>query len=183
VAAGYGELSFRPLQRDDFGLVLRWLRAPHVRRWWPSPDDPTEADVEEQYGPSVDAVAPMEVFVIGVGALPVGVIQRYRQVDWPEWDEAVGVPGAAGIDYLIGEPDHLRRGIGTAAITAFARLVLDRYPEVDAVVAAPQLGNRPSCRALERAGFDLVTQRCLGWEDAAGIYLLPRPGRLVREDQ
>jgi aminoglycoside 6'-N-acetyltransferase len=81
------------------------------------------------------------------------VIQRYRHCDHPDWDRAVGIPNAGGIDYYIGEPDHLRRGVGSAAIAAFAIDTLHRYPDIDWVVAAPQQANVASWRALEGAGF------------------------------
>jgi len=60
---------------------------------------------------------------------------------------------AAGIDYLIGEPGLTGRGYGTAAICLFTTLTFRRYPQADAIVAAPQQANVGSWRALERAGY------------------------------
>ena len=127
------ELSFRPLERSDFAVVSRWLGAPHVARWWMEPAD--AASVEAHYGPCVDGDDPTEIFVITSGQHCIGMIQRYRLSDDAAWDRAIGMPGAAGIDYLIGEPEWLGIGVGALAIEAFTDAVSVAYPDVTAVVA------------------------------------------------
>lgn len=170
-------LEFLPLTRNDFALLRRWLLTPHVREWWR--DEPTEQYVEQQYGPVVDGTDPTRAFTIRLDGVPIGLIQSYRHVDEPDWDRLVGVPDAAGIDYLIGAPEHCGRGVGTAVLAEFAKLVLDRYPDIATVVAAPQRDNRASCRALEKAGFTLLETRDLQSDDpsdfgVSAIYVLPR---------
>ena len=149
------ELSFRPLVRDDFPLLSRWLAEPHVAKWWCSPSD--MAYVEQEYGPAIDGTDPTELFILQIAgqavAQPIGLFQRYLLDDYPDWAAAVGFPGAAGIDYLIGEPGLVGQGIGSRAIRAFSADVLARYPDANAVVAAPQQANFASWKALERAGF------------------------------
>ena len=97
--------------------------------------------VTATYGPCITGEDPTEVFVIELDGEPVGLIQRYRHDDFPEWKRAVGGAHAAGIDYLVGEPGRVGQGVGTAAIAVFAADTLVRYPDVDCVVAAP---NRPT---------------------------------------
>lgn len=182
-----GEITFHPLTRADFPLLLRWLNAPHVRAWWRGPAV-TPAAIEADYGPQVDGADPARVFVFHYGGVhggvhggtAAGLIQCYRHADHPDWDRAVGVPGAAGIDYFIGEERQCGRGLGTAVITAFTPLVFGFYPDTTVIVATPQRDNRASCRALEKAGFTLLHQRVLDSDDpsdsgVAAIYLLRRP--------
>jgi aminoglycoside 6'-N-acetyltransferase len=175
----HGAVTFIPLARADFPLVLRWLRAPHVRTWWWG-GEPTAGDVEREYGPAVDGTEPTRMYTIRLDAEPVGVIQCYRHADHPDWEHAVGMAGAAGIDYFIGDSERCGRGVGSAVIAAFVPVVLGRYPEVDHVVAAPRVDNRPSCRALEKAGFVLVDVRDLGSDHPSdpgpsAIYARARP--------
>jgi RimJ/RimL family protein N-acetyltransferase len=171
-------IIFRPLTRADFPLLARWLAAPHVRAWWRDGLTSLE-DIEREYGPPVDSIDPTRVFIFRVDDVPVGMIQCYRHADDPEWDRAVGVPSAAGIDYLIGEAAHCGRGVGAAAITAFVSIVFDLYPDIATIVAAPQADNRASCRALEKAGFRLVEERELDSGDpsddgVSAVYVLSR---------
>jgi RimJ/RimL family protein N-acetyltransferase len=177
--ASPGSIAFEPLTRDDFPLLGRWLAAPHVQAWWR--DGLTSpADVEREYGPVVDATDPTRAFVIRLDGTPVGLIQCYRHADHPEWDRAVGVPSAAGIDYLVGDPGHCGRGVGSAAIADFTGVVFDLYPDVVTVVAVPQADNRASRRALEKAGFRLLGERDLDSDDPSdegisALYARARP--------
>jgi aminoglycoside 6'-N-acetyltransferase len=151
-------IAFRPLCRGDFALLSVWLEREHVARWWPDPHDP--ASLEAHYGPSIDALDPTEVFVTLVEDRPVGMIQRYLVADYPEWERAVRSAGvtepAVGIDYLIGEPDLIGRGLGPRVISAFVAETWARYPEVPQLVVAVQQENRHSWRALEKCGFERV---------------------------
>jgi aminoglycoside 6'-N-acetyltransferase len=149
-------VATRPLTGTDLALVSRWLAQPHVAHWWRDPAD--LASVRQAYQPSIDGDDPTEVFVIEAEGRAAGLIQRYLIDDEPAWARAVRATGvvsgcAAGIDYLIGEPELTGRGYGTAAIAAFTALTLQRYPQADVVVAAPQQANVPSWRALARAGY------------------------------
>jgi RimJ/RimL family protein N-acetyltransferase len=172
-------ITIRPLARDDFSLLHRWLTTTHVRAWWRG-EPATPDGVERKYGPRVDGRTPTRVFVIEAAGHPVGIIQCYRHANHPDWNRAVGIDAAAGIDYFIGEPDQLGRGIGSRAIASFTQHVFALYPDLDTIVAAPQADNRPSRRALEKAGFTLHGERRLDSDDPSdsgpsAIYTLARP--------
>lgn len=152
--SGERTVGFRPLARSDFSAVARWLEQEHVHRWWPDARD--AAAIEAHYGPSVEGSSPTLVFVVEIDGASVGLMQCYRLADYPDWQRAVGGNDAAGIDYLIGEPSLIGRGIGSATISAFVSVVFTIYPDIHRIVAAPQQANIPSWRALERAGFSRV---------------------------
>lgn len=178
-----GDVSFRPLAAADLCRLGDWLREEHVQRWWsdPSPQDRVEA----KYLPRISGAEPTQVFVILWDRHPVGIIQRYRISDYPDWADALAPSSwssatAAGIDYLLGEPELVGQGIGTAAIARFSSLVFDDYADVDTIVVTPQEANRASCRALQKAGYRLSWTGVLDSEDPsdagiAALYLLRRP--------
>ena len=119
-------------------------------------------------------------FVIEADSAPVGLIQHYRHADYSEWDAAVGVPAAAGTDYLVGDPAYTGKGVGSTAIALAADHALAAYPEVACVVAVPQADNPASRRALEKAGFRLREIRDLDSDDPSdagpgAIYVKARP--------
>lgn len=162
-------ISFRPLARADFPQVSRWLAAPHVARWWQRPAD--LASIERAYGPCVDGTDPTEFFIIEVDGADAGLIQRYRLADYPEWERAVNVAGAAGIDYLVGEVNQTGKGVASRAIRDFTAHVLERYPDVSGVVAAPQQENIASWKALENAGYERQWEGKLDSDDPSDAGL------------
>ena len=173
------DVSLRALTRADFPLLREWLHEPHVREWWrgPAPELP---DVEREYGPPVDGTEPSDCRLVLADGEPVGLIQGYRHADHPDWDEAVGIPDAVGVDYLIGPPGLRGRGIAPAAIAVFAAELLARHPDAAVVVAVPQQANRASCRALEKAGFTLARVATLASDDPSdsgpsALYTYARP--------
>jgi aminoglycoside 6'-N-acetyltransferase len=167
--------------RTDLPQLHTWLLRPHVRQWWR--DVPADlATVEREYGACIDGDDPTELFVIEALGRPVGMIQRYLLADEPEWravlEPILGVGDAAGIDYLIGEPDAIGRGLGTAAIAAFVPSVFARHP-VDRIVVTVQQANIASWRILEKAGFARVWEGELSSPDPSDegpeyVYLLER---------
>lgn len=157
-------VTFRPCTVHDLPMLAGWLAQPHVARWWR--EDPGLAAVTARYRPCLDGRDPTELFILESAGIPAGFFQRYRVADDPGWTAALrgaGQPAmenAIGIDYLIGEPALTGRGLGTAAITAFTRLALARYPAAGLVAVAVSQDNAASWRALEKAGY----RRCWAGE-------------------
>jgi aminoglycoside 6'-N-acetyltransferase len=173
---------FRPMTEDDFALMERWLRQDHVQRWW---RDPTAADrVAEKYGPRIRGDHPVQMCVVLWDDRPIGFIQRYRTADDPDFARAIAPSGlrfesAGGIDYAIGEPALVGRGIGSRMVTTFSASTFEHYPDIDAIVVTPQARNHASCRALEKAGYGLAWTGLLDSDhpsDAgpATLYVLQR---------
>jgi aminoglycoside 6'-N-acetyltransferase len=171
------------MRADDLPDVVRWLAEPHVREWWRGrPAD--LVSVRAKYLPRIEGEEPTEMFVIAAGQRPIGMIQRYRVADYPDWADTLAAvlaaEPAAGIDYLIGEPDAVQRGYGSAAITAITAMIFEQWPDISAVVVGVQQANRPSWRALERADFRRVWAGQLDSDDPsdsgpAYVYLRSRP--------
>lgn len=171
-------IEFHSFRRDDLPLLARWLAAPHVARWWPREDDSLEA-LEAHYGPSIDGTDPTRHFLIIADGRAVGFCETYLHADTPEWDRAIGLPGVAGIDYLIGEPELCGRGLGTRFIGAFCAFVFGLYPRISGIASVPQAANPASRRVLEKNGFRLIDIREVESDDPGdagpcAIYLLPR---------
>ena len=163
-------LSFRPLAEADLPRLARWLDAAHVRKWWR--DGSGLEQVREKYLPRIRGREPTEVFVIVYDTRDVGIIQRYRLRAYPDWDGTIAgtgvtVPDAAGIDYLIGDPEKVGRGTGTRAVQDFTELLFADYTDIEIIVVTPQQANRASCRVLEKAGYELRWSGRLDSDDPA----------------
>jgi aminoglycoside 6'-N-acetyltransferase len=176
------KLALRQLDRADLPRLSRWLEAPHVKRWWREPGDPDA--VEATYGPAIDGADPTELLIAELDARPIGMLQRYRIADNPDYQRALDPAGpprpAAGIDYLIGEPDLTGRGLGPLVIAQGSTGAWTAYPEIVALVVTVQVDNRQSWRALEKAGYrrtwsGLVDSGDPSDEGPSHVYVLDRP--------
>lgn len=148
-------ISFRPMQRQDFPLLRKWLAAPHVALWWNEPFD--TASLEAKFGPRIDGREPIPTYMIEHEGRPIGWIQWYRWSDFPEHANLLGAEaGSAGIDLAIGELEMTGRGIGPAVIEAFGMGYVFSNSDVGAIVADPAAANVQSVRAFEEAGFSIV---------------------------
>lgn len=151
------EVELRPLRREDFPLVSRWLAEPLVARWWH--DDSDAAAVEAQFGPSVDGTDPTRVYLGVYEGTPFGLVQVYRFDDEPEYvaelAEVCAVPsGALSVDYLVGEPSARGRGLGVGLIAAGVARGFADHPDAHDVLVPVAAANVASWRALRRAGAE-----------------------------
>ena len=170
-----GDLGFRRIVRGDFDDLRRWLSAPHVRLWW---GDPLDAEgIEKEFGPCVDGVDPTLVYVATLSDRPIGMVQTYLLSNNPDYETAVGIREAAGIDLFIGEPDLLGMGLGKAIVGRFVTDVGWRaFPDAKRYMAGPSAKNLRSRRTFEAAGFVFERQVDVpGESDPEAIMVLERP--------
>lgn len=157
--------KFRPMTADDLPLVRRWLAMPHVAEWWGEPD--------EQFGlVSGDLSHPaMDQYIVASDDRPFSYLQCYQMTDWntgfgpqPE--------GTRGIDQMIGEPDMIGRGHGTALIRSFVEgLLATGAPRV---VTDPDPTNARAIRCYEKAGF--VRDRLVDTPDGVALLMVRSAG-------
>jgi aminoglycoside 6'-N-acetyltransferase len=176
------DLRFRRLVRADFPMLGGWLAQPHVRRWWNHDFSP--AAVEADFGAVVGGHDPTEMFIAAHGGRPFGLIQRYTFADNPGYREELAPlvsmpPHALSIDYLVGPPALTKRGYGTEMIRAAVAAVWEDYPAASAIIVPVVAANRPSWRALEKAGFSRCAEGALAPDnpiddDAHFIYRIDR---------
>lgn len=144
-------LTFVPLTRDDFALVVQWLARPHVAQWWHRPQG--LAAFEAEYLGCLDGTDPTLVFICWSDGAPIAFVQTYRVDDEPAYREAVGLAHAAGMDLFLVDADRRGAGLGPRVIRATVARMWATYPEVERVVASPSVHNTRSIRAFEKSGF------------------------------
>ncbi len=149
-------MTYRHMQPAGLPLLGRWLAQPHVARWWNHETSP-EA-VERDFGPTARGEEPNEDLLVHVDGTPVALVQRSWLRDDPgylaELAAIAPVPDdALTIDYLIGDPAWAGRGLGPEIIRFVMERTWREHPAARAIVVAVHVDNRPSWRALEKAGF------------------------------
>lgn len=167
-------VGLRPMELADLALVERWLGEAHVARWYLAGSS-LEAELADVRA-SIAGHHGTHVLVVLDEGEPVGWCQWYAcEVD-PAWAADMGAgPGDCGIDYAIGDPAHVGRGVGTDLVAALVALVRAARPGCG-IMADPEAANTASRRVLEKNGFALVAVKAMASEpsdDPMAIYRLP----------
>lgn len=176
-APGAFQVTFRRLTDDDLPMLHAWLNEPGVVRWWEG-DDVSWEGVVRDYGSEMKE--PVEHWLALVDGREVGWIQCYASTSYPDegatwWDLGVERT-AAGIDYLVADPESRGKGLGAAMIGTFvADVVFGMHPQWTQAAAAPLEANAASWRALAKAGFRHLATH----DDELGpckLMVIDRPG-------
>ncbi|MCT9089879.1 acetyltransferase [Streptomyces sp. ASQP_92] len=183
-------ITWRRVTEEDFGLLRSWLREPHVARWW-CHETSAEA-VARDFGPAARGEEPSEDLLVLLDGVPVGLVQRCRFADYPEYlaelAGQVDVPeGAVSIDYLLGDPARVGQGLGPRVIRAIVRATWTDHPDASAVVVPVHADNRASWRALEKVGLLRVGSAELAPDNPADsrahyVYRITRPTSEAQHD-
>jgi aminoglycoside 6'-N-acetyltransferase len=164
-----GEISFRPLEAADFSTLAAWLAKPHVREFYQK-RAVTLNEIAQEYGPSVRREeAGMSNLGLLYGA-PFAYLQCYRNADYPEWMELIGVTGGISVDFYIGEQSCLHKGYGRAVLALYLQQVaFVQFRKETRAYIAHDLRNTAALRCSQAAGFSAV-HRFL--EDGCDMLLL-----------
>lgn len=139
-------VALRAMVRGDLPDVLRWRLADHVRRWWDEREEPTEESVLAHYGPRIDGVVPVRMWVVEVNGRSAGFVQDHRLDD-----------GSIGVDYAVGEPHLVGQGVGTTMLWVWLVGARRRHRDATTCFAAPDHRNAASLRVLDKVGFERGT--------------------------
>jgi aminoglycoside 6'-N-acetyltransferase len=142
-------IELRPLVADDLPFVAGWLRQPHVARWWLAGTtaeaelDEVAARVAESASSATRLLAILERSRHDLETpVCIGWCQWYAYDAYPAEADAIGArAGDCGIDYAIGDPAAIGRGLGTELIAALVGEVR-RYHPGCGVIADPDATNR-----------------------------------------
>jgi aminoglycoside 6'-N-acetyltransferase len=137
---------------SDFPTLASWLAQPHVARFYQKTPITLEK-VALEYGPMVRG----EELTIGhlalSGAVPFAYLQCYRNADYPEWVDVIGVNDGISVDFFVGEPRLLHRGFGRAALDEYLRRIA--FPSFDEAWAytAHEPSNTAAVQCSRAVGF------------------------------
>jgi RimJ/RimL family protein N-acetyltransferase len=146
-------IAFRPLDREDLGLLHRWLNTDFVMEWWGNQGNSFE-DVVAEYAPGIAGNSPTRGYVILYGDASIGYIQTYMLRDYPDYSVHMGVDeDTAGVDLFIGEREYLHRGLGSSILRTFLAEIVFGTMGAGSCTIDPEPDNTVAIRAYEKAGF------------------------------
>ena len=146
-------LRLRPIADEDCALVERWLKLPHIAKWFPDAED-WLTKIRERNG----KYSWTTHFLIMDGEVPVGVCQYY---DWFHYGTSedwytINIPGHTfSFDYLIGNEDYLGKGHGKE-IVGLLTDAIQQDARGKAIVLKPEADNEASKRAIRANGYEFL---------------------------
>lgn len=145
--------TFRRLIDADIEMLVGWMAAEHAQPWFG--DEPRSPELARQhYAKELAGTSATRMWIVEIDGRSIGYMQDYPVSAYDDYAVRVQDLQAVAFDYLIGEPELIGHGIGTAMIAAYCREVLCRdYPDAPRFVASPDVRNSRSIRALEKCGF------------------------------
>lgn len=138
--------GFRSMTAEDLALVNDWIAQPHVAEWWidaSGESDPMQED---------DLIEPdFNTWIVSLDGRPFAYMQDYSPHLYPGHHFFDRPDGTRGVDQIIGDPDMINRGHGSALV----RQQVERLFAMGApvVVTDPHPKNARAIRAYEKAGF------------------------------
>lgn len=146
-------VALRPMTRGDLQLVAQWRSQAHVRRWWDDDGESSLSGVTQAYGANIDGMTPTRMWIVEINGRSLGFVQDYLIRDYPEFALLAPDPDAVGVDYAIGDPGWIGRGLGVRMLWAWMLRARHRFPAAASFFAAPDHRNAASLRVLDKAGF------------------------------
>ena len=171
------EVEFRPLLEADFPMLTGWLAEPHVRKFYQKMPV-SLADVASEYGAAVRGEEPSHCHLAIHEDALFAYLQCYRNGDYPEWANLIGVEDGISVDLYVGAPKFLSKGFGRAALSLYLeRVAFPLYPDETRVYIAHERINASALRCSQAVGFRplrgfledgfenilLVTERSIEW--------------------
>lgn len=158
------KITFTPLAKSHFPLLLKWLETPHVKTWWDQDVEWTPELIQEKYTNYVEGykrefgiAKTIKAYIICVDRVPIGYIQIYNAYDFARSKLLTDLPSnLAAFDVLIGEESYLKQGLGSQAIEQFLKEHGNSYTHV---FADPKNTNLAAIRAYEKAGFKKIIEQ------------------------
>ncbi len=160
------KITFTPLAESHFPLLLKWLEAPHVKKWWDQDVMYSMDLVKEKFDKHIHGIAlsknpdnKIYSYIICVNKKMIGYIQAYNAHNFARENgldlSAISGP-VCGIDLFIGESPFLHKGWGTRILNEFARQILISH--FDWCLIDPEKDNLTAIKAFKKAGFKIFEQ-------------------------
>ena len=148
------ELKLREFRDEDILLFKKWLYSQHVLKWYEEPLDWIK-EVEKRNSD----FSWIHHYIVEYNHRPIGFCQYYEYCNsGEEWHGDIEMDGTYSIDYLIGDSEYLKKGIGKSIIKELFNIV-SSIPTAKRIIVQPDPENVPSCKVLLSSGFKFDESR------------------------
>ncbi len=145
-------ISFNKLMIDDLPLLHSWLLTEGVNEWY-GKKGYSFSEIQEKYVPRITGAVPTKPYLILHKNKPIGYIQWYRVIDYPDYNSNIGADeNTASIDLFIGENDFRHKGLGVLIIEQFLRDEVFS-DQIKKCIIGPANTNHAAIRCYDKVGF------------------------------
>lgn len=157
-------ISFTPLSTSHFLLLLKWLETPHVKLWWDEDIKWSLELIEQKYSSYIrgyklenNELKNIQAYIIEADRTPIGYIQIYNAYDFEHSSPLINLPSKlAAIDFFLGEPEYLNKGVGLLTLRTFLENFIDK--QYTHVLVDPDRKNIAAIKTYEKAGFKIIQE-------------------------
>ena len=151
------KFKFRRTTSEDFDTLHKWLNEKHVREYF-QPEEITLEQVISKYQPRLDENHPVKMHMASLNNNAFAYIQSYRVIDFPEHSKTIEEAHGFAIDYFIGEPLNINKGLGSQMINSYISFVTKEvFPEEKVCFVCARKDNFKSIHACKNAGLKEVS--------------------------
>lgn len=146
-------IGFRSVTEADLPLLHAWLNRPHLRQFYQKRPI-TLDEVRAEYAPAIRGEEPGRLHLALHDGFPFGYLQCYRNLDYPDYARELDLNDGTSIDFYIGEPDKLGRGLGKRMERSYALdVVFPLYPDESHCYVCHEAANLIALACSQAAGF------------------------------
>jgi RimJ/RimL family protein N-acetyltransferase len=159
------KMHFQLVDKSHHELILGWLDKPHVIEYFHGEGLENTIDGLRRFiendSPRWDAWVghlndnPFSYFMVSTVTDDQAENQNDPLAKWVEFNKKM-----ITLDLLIGEEEHLGKGLATPMIQQF---LADHYADADIVFIDPECANTKAIHVYEKAGFKKIEQFVASW--------------------
>lgn len=148
------KIQFRKLELVDLPLIHQWRNELFVKEWYGRDEDTTIEAIQKKYSPYILGAKPTQSYIAMYETVPVGYIQTYKIIDYPEYAQYVNLPQkTAGVDLYIGNSNFFGKSFGSLMLRKFLKDIVFNSSDTDRCIVGPEPTNVRAIKSYEKVGF------------------------------
>ena len=142
------QIELRKFQVSDIELFRKWVYEDYVAQWY---EDPLDWIYELEH--DQDEFHWIEHFIVRYEGKDIGFCQYYEyKLSGEDWHGDIELEDTYSIDYMIGEREYLKKGLGTKIVNLLVKHLFENT-KARRIIVQPEEDNKASCNTLLSVGF------------------------------
>ena len=150
------QVTFRLLEKKDLPLLHKWLNNSYMKPYY-QPNPISLEEVIIKYSPRIEGSAAIFCHLALLEQQPFGKIQCYKNSDWTDYASEINLFDGISVDYFIGEPSHLRLGLGKQMLDKYIQnIVFKLFAAENKCYICHDEANLGAIKCSQSAGFEFA---------------------------